>query len=115
MPLLAVAQAAGGWTPWLRHRHDQVLDALFAWSARSQANKALFDQVFALLRPAATELVRTYQTAQQLDASEATQAGGIAVMELLYQATVTIDPGLGATPTVPPGTRPRYPILASPQ
>ncbi len=115
MPLLAVRQAAAGWTPWLRHRHDQALDALFAWSAKGAANKALFDQVFGLLRPAAAELVRVYQTAQGLDATEATQAGGIAVMELLYQATVTIDPGLGSEPGAPPGTRPRYPILASPQ
>ena len=115
MPLLAVRQAAGTNTLWLRHRHDQVLDALFAWSSRDPANKALFDQVFALLRPAATELVRVYQTAQGLNATEAAQAGGIAVMELLYQATVNIAPGLGGDPSLPPGTRPHYPILAAPQ
>ncbi len=115
MPLLAVQQAKDGWTPWLRHRHDQVLDTLFAWSTRGEANKALFDQAFARLRPAATELVRTYQTAQGLDATEATQAGGIAVMELLYDSVATIDPGLGSSPAAAPGYRPRYPILASPQ
>ena len=115
MPLLAVREGSAGWTPWLRHRHDQVLDALFTWSAKEATNKALFDQVFALLRPAAADLVRVYQTAQGLDAREATQAGGITVMELLYEATITIDPGLGATLMVPTGFGPRYPILASPQ
>ena len=116
MPLLAIQQAsAPGATLWLRHRHDAVLDALFAWSAEAPANKALFDRVFALLRPAATELVRAYQTTQGLSGTEATQAGGIAVMELLYQATTTLDPALGGQPGTPPGTRPRYPILAAPQ
>lgn len=116
MPLLAIGQAgAPGQTLWLRERHDDVLDALFAWSAKSAANKILFDRVFALLRPAASELVRAYQSSQALDASEATQAGGLAIMELLYQATVTIAPGLGASPEPASGYRPRYPILASPQ
>ena len=119
MPLLAVQQAASGnWTAWLRHRHDAVLDALFAWGQSIAANKPVFDQVFARLRPVATELVRTYQTTQGLTAQEATQAAGLAVMELLYQSTVTIAPGLGAdlaAPASAAGTRPRYPILASPQ
>jgi hypothetical protein len=115
MPLLAVQQAAaGGWTPWLRARHDAVLDALFAWSTKDAANKALFDQAFALLRPAATELVGAYQKTQGLSAQEATQAGGIAVMELLYQAATTIAPDLGSAPTPPMGYKPRYPILAAP-
>jgi uncharacterized protein YecT (DUF1311 family) len=115
MPLLAVQQAAGGgWTPWLRARHDAVLDALFAWSTKDPANKALFNQAFALLRPAATELVAAYQKTQALSAPEATQAGGIAVMELLYQATTTIAPDLGSAATPPMGYKPRYPILAAP-
>ena len=115
MPLLAIQQAGGTQTLWLRARHDAVLDALFAWSASSPANKALFDRLFALLRPAAADLVRGYQTGQALDATEARQAGAIAVMELLYEATVTIAPGLGASPGVPAGYRPRYPIIAAPQ
>ncbi len=116
MPLVAREQArAAGETLWLRHRHDDVLDALFAWSTRTPANKALFDRLFALLRPAASELVHAYQTTQGLNAAEATDAGGIAIMELLYQATITIAPGLGAAPDTPSGTRPRYPVLAAPQ
>ncbi len=115
MPLLAIQQAGGTETLWLRARHDDVLDALFAWSAKDAANKMLFDRVFALLRPAAADLVHAYQTAQALDADEARQAGAIAVMEKLYQATVNIAPGLGRTPEPVPGYRPRYPILASPQ
>jgi|GEM_PF-3355279 len=113
MPLLAV-QDARAWTPWLRARHDSVLDALFAWSATSPANKALFDRALSLMPPAATELVRSYQTSQGLSGPEATQAGGVAVMELLYEATVAISPALGATPGVLPGNKPRYPILAVP-
>ena len=113
MPLLAVGQAVP-WTSWLRHRHDDALDALFEWSTRDPANKALFDQAFALLRPAATELVHAYQTSQGLNAQEATQAGGIAIMELIYQATTTIAPGVGAAPGISPGYRARYPILAAP-
>ncbi len=115
MPLLAIEQAAGGQTLWLRARHDAVLDALFAWSAASPANKALFDQAFALLRPAAAELVRGYQTGQALDANEARQAGALAVMELLYQATANIAPGLGDDPGVVAGYQARYPIIAMPQ
>ncbi len=115
MPLLAIQQAGGVQTQWLRARHDDVLDALFAWSNRGAANKALFDRLFALLRPAAADLVHAFQTAQALSADEARQAGGIAVMELLYQATVNIAPGLASRPEPVPGYRPRYPILASPQ
>ncbi len=115
MPLLARAQATGGWVAYLRHRHDEVLDALFAWSGKSPANKALFDRALALLRPAAAELVRAYQTTEGLSGPEATQAGGIAVMELLYEASVTVAPGLGASSEVPVGYRPKYPILAAPQ
>jgi uncharacterized protein YecT (DUF1311 family) len=117
MPLLATEQAGGGWTPWLRHRHDAVLDSLFAWSQADPTRKTLFDQVLAGLRPAALDLVRFYQTVQGLSGQEATQAAGLAIMELLYQATVTIDPGLGADPAAPgsaAGLRPRYPILATP-
>ena len=115
MPLVAVRQASADWTAWLRYRHDQVLDTLFAWSAKDAAHKSLFDQAFALLRPAATELVHAYQAAQGLDATEATQAGAVAVMELLYQASVTINPALGADPAAPPGYRARYAILAAPR
>ncbi len=118
MPLLVSQQAQrGGWTNWLRHRHDDVLDALFAWSAKDPANKALFDQAFALLRPAAQDLANTYQQTQALSGDEAKAAVGVAMMELLYGATVTIAPSLGAdldAPASTAGVKPRYPILASP-
>jgi hypothetical protein len=118
MPLVISQQAQdGGWTPWLRHRHDDVLDALFAWSSKSPANKALFDQAFALLRPAAQDLVTAYQQTQALSADEAKEAAGVAVMELMYGATVSLAPGLGADLGAPgraAGSPPRYPILASP-
>ncbi len=116
MPLLAVQEAnAADQVAWLRRRHDDVLDALFAWSGKDAANKALFDRAFALLRPAATDLVHSYQTAQGLTGPEATQAGGIAVMELLYQATTTVAPDLGASPARAVAYKARYPILAAPQ
>lgn len=117
-PLLA-AQAArvGGWTAWLRLRHDAVLDALFEWSTKSPANKAVFDDLFRLMKPAVQDLVDAYQRTQALDAREATEAAGIAVMELLYGAAETIAPALGADEAAPAdalGQKPRYPILASP-
>jgi uncharacterized protein YecT (DUF1311 family) len=116
MPLLAIEQAgAPGQTLWLRHRHDQVLDALFAWSVKSIANKAKFDQAIAPLRQAATDLVRAYQTTQGLSAAEASQAAGIAMMELLYQAAGTIAPSLGDRLDLKDASKPRYPILAAPQ
>ncbi len=115
MPLLARVQATGGWVAYLRHRHDEVLDALFAWRATSPANKVLFDRALALLRPAAIDLVRAYQTTEALSGPEATQAGGIAVMELLYEASLNVAPGLGASREVPAGYRAKYPILAAPQ
>ncbi len=115
MPLVAIEQARGAETLWLRQRHDAVLDALFAWSGQAAANKAVFDEVFAQLRPAAADLVRGYQTGAALDATEARQAAGLAVMELLYQASIGIAPGLGAQPAPSPGYRPRYPIIAAPQ
>jgi uncharacterized protein YecT (DUF1311 family) len=118
MPLLVSQQArAGGWTPWLRTRHDEVLDALFAWSTRAPANKALFDQLFALLRPAAGDLALAYQQSQALSGKEAQEATGIAIMELLYGATTSIAPDLGgdlAAPGSAAGRKPRYPILAVP-
>jgi uncharacterized protein YecT (DUF1311 family) len=118
MPLVASEAARdGGWTPWLRHRHDEVLDALFAWGARDPANKAQFDQIFALLRPAAQDLVRAYQQTQALSGEEAQTAAGLAVMEFLYGAADAVSPGIGADLAAPgsaAGVRPRYPILASP-
>jgi hypothetical protein len=119
MPLVATAQArAGNWTPWLRIRHDAVLDALFAWSRSDPANKPVFDQLFAEMRPAAQELVRFYQQSQALNAAEAKEAAGLAVMEFAYGATVNISPTLGAdlqAPESAAGRTPRYPILAAPQ
>jgi hypothetical protein len=114
MPLVATEQArVGGWTLWLRLRHDAVLDALFAWGQSGAAHKALFDGIFAHLRPAAQELVEYYQQTQALSGSEAKEAAGLAVMELLYGATVNIAPDIGAVLDVS-GANPRYPILASP-
>ena len=61
MPQVVLEQARnGGWTGWLRSRHDQVLDTLFASSQQSPANKAEFDRLFALLRPAAVDLDTIY-------------------------------------------------------
>jgi uncharacterized protein YecT (DUF1311 family) len=118
MPLFVSQQAqSGGWTTWLRHRHDDVLDALFAWSAKDPANKALFDQAFTLLRPAAQDLATAYQQTQALSGEEAQKAVGVAMMELLYGATVSIAPSLGSdldAPASAAGVKPRYPILASP-
>ncbi len=118
MPLVVTGEArAGDWTPWLRHRHDDVLDALFAWSTSDPAHKPVFDKMFALLRPAAADLVRAYQQTQALSGDEAKEAAGLAIMELLYGATVNIAPALGAdlhAPASAAGMKPRYPILASP-
>jgi uncharacterized protein len=118
MPLLAVQQATqGAWTPWLRQRHDQVLDTLFAWSAAAPANKRVFEQLFATLRPAAQDLVNAYQQTQALSATEAKQAAALTLMELLYRSTITIAPTLGAdlaAPSAAAGYTPRYPILAAP-
>jgi uncharacterized protein YecT (DUF1311 family) len=117
MPLLATEQArSANWTNWLRIRHDAVLDALFAWSTAA-ANKPVFDKLFALLRPAAQDLARAYQQTQALTGAEAREAAGVAVMELLYGATVNIAPDLGTDLRAPEsalGQKPRYPILASP-
>jgi len=119
MPLVVSEQARrGGWVPWLRLRHDAALDALFAWAQRDPAHKISFDRVFALLKPAAQDLVRGYQQLEALDAAEAKAAAGLAVMELLYSATVTVAPDLGAdlqAPASAVGRAPRYPILAAPQ
>jgi uncharacterized protein YecT (DUF1311 family) len=118
MPLVVSEQARrGGWVPWLRLRHDAVLDALFAWAQRDPAHQTLFDRMFALLKPAAQDLVRGYQQLEALDAAEAKAAAGVAVMELLYGATVTVAPDLGAdlqAPASATGHAPRYPILATP-
>lgn len=118
MPLMAAGEArAGGWSNWLRLRHDSVLDALFAWSAAAPEHKQVFDRIFALLRPAAQDLVRTYQQTQALTGPEAKDAAAVAIMEFMYGASVNIAPALGADLQAPgsaAGRAPRYPILASP-
>jgi hypothetical protein len=118
MPLVVIGTAhAGDWTGWLRHRHDDVLDALFTWSTSEPAHKAMFDRMFALLKPAAADLVRAYQQSEALSGPEAKEAAGLAVMELMYGATVNFAPGLGADLQAPGsavGLKPRYAILASP-
>jgi len=119
MPLVITAQVQNAnWTGWLRSRHDQVLDDLYAWSQKGQQNQTEFNQLFALLTPAATELDTVYVQQQGLTAAQAEQATAIAMMELLYQTTYYLDPGLGAGPIDPAdytNYRPRYPILANPQ
>jgi uncharacterized protein len=119
MPLVISAQVQNAdWTGLLRSRHDQVLDSLYAWSQKSQQNQAEFNQLFALLTPAAKDLDTVLVQQQGLSAAQAEQATAIAMMELLYQTTYFIDPGLGAGPVDPASYanyRPRYPILANPQ
>ena len=119
MPLAALAQAKDGdWTGWLRHRHDQVLDALFDWSQKSPENKAAFDQLFAQLRPAALDLGKVYREQQGLAKADAEPAVGVAMMELLYQATIYWAPTIAAAPEGAEayrGYKPRYATLASPQ
>jgi len=118
MPLVALAQAKdGGWTGWLRNRHDQVLDTLYTWSQQSPANQAQFTQLFALLQPAAQDLDTIYVQQQGVKTGDAAQATAVAMMELLYQATINMAPGLGAGPADPAefaGYVPKYSILASP-
>lgn len=118
MPLVVAEQAkAGRWTGWLRSRHDQVLDTLYAWSQKSPANQAEFSKLFALLQPAASDLDAIYVQQQGLTTNDAEQATALAIMELLYQSTITISPGLGSGPADPLrhlSYRPRYPILAEP-
>lgn len=119
MPQVTLAQAqAGNWTGWLRSRHDEVLDALFAWSQKSPQNQTQFNQLFALLRPAAMDLDTIYVQQQGMTANDAEQATALAMMELLYQASIYADPELGSGPADPVTYRsykPRYPILANPQ
>lgn len=118
MPLLVRAQnAAGGWTPWLRKRHDEALDALAAWADQSPANKQKFNEIFARMKPAAQEFLNFLQQTQGLDATEAKEATAIAMMELLYGGTIVIAPSLGSDldgPGAVAGYRARYPIIASP-
>jgi hypothetical protein len=54
---------------------------------------------------------------QGLTTGDAEQATALAIMELLYQSTITISPGLGSGPADPASHlsyHPRYPILADP-
>ena len=84
---------------------------------RRRRTRPCSTKAFALLRPAAQDLARAYQQTQALSGPEAQEATGIAIMELLYGATTSIAPGLGAdlgAPGSAAGSRPRYPILASP-
>jgi uncharacterized protein YecT (DUF1311 family) len=119
MPLLTLAQAkAGNWAGWLRRRHDQVLDTLYAWSQKSGQNQSMFNNLFALMRPAAADLQAIYVQQQGLTASQAEQATALAMMELLYQATINIAPELGGEPADPSSFaryQPKYAILVSPQ
>jgi uncharacterized protein YecT (DUF1311 family) len=118
MPLVALAQVKdGAWTGWLRNRHDQVLDTLYAWSQQSPANQAEFSRLFALLQPAAQDLDTIYVQQQGVKVNDAAQATAVAMMELLYQATINMAPGLGAGPADPAdfaAYAPRYPVLANP-
>jgi hypothetical protein len=71
-----------------------------------------------LLRPAATDLDTIYVQQQGLTPNDAEQMTAVAMMELLYQSTTYLSPGLGSGPADPSNYatyQPRYPILASPQ
>jgi uncharacterized protein len=118
MPLVVVAQnRAANATGFLRHRHDQVLDALSAWGNQNPANQAQLSHLLNLLRPAAIDLDSIYVQQQGLSASDAEQATSLAMLELLWQATNYMSPAIGAGPVDPltyQHYQPRYPILGSP-
>ncbi len=111
-------RCAANRTGFLRSRHDQVLDRLFAWSQESSVNRLQFTKLFALLRPAAIDLGTIYVQHQGLSPNDAEQATAIAMMELLWQATNYMAPGLGSGPVdaaAYSNYHPRYAILPEPQ
>lgn len=87
MPLLAVREADfnGRW-PLLRQRHDEALEALFAWSERNVASKQLYRRIMPLISVAHAELLRAFKDSEGLKPDEARAAADLMLMTALARA-----------------------------
>lgn len=118
MPLLALGEARlHGWWGWLRARHDQLHDALFAWSEYSLHNKRLWRRLLAQQAVAAAELSAFWQRTQRLTPADAEQAAELTLMRKLAEHASDL-PGLAVVmhsdPRQPQFVRhvAQYPALA---
>lgn len=94
MPLLGLREASryGRW-PLLRQRHDEALEAIFAWSERNVPSKQLYRRLMPLIPVAHAELVRGYQEGEGLKPPDAQAAADLVLIGALARAAErVIDP-----------------------
>lgn len=116
LPLLAGREAGlyGRW-PQLRQRHDEALEALFAWSERNVATKQLYRRVMPLLGVAHAELLRAFQDSEGLRPDEARAAADLMLMTALARAAERwTDPATPRPALVGSAYRPRWAVAPVP-
>ncbi len=99
MPLLAQREARlhGRW-PLLRQRHDEALEALFAWSERNVPSKLLYRRVMPAIAPAHAELLAGFQGAEGLNPTEARAAADLVLMAALDRAAERLQDPVAPRP-----------------
>jgi hypothetical protein len=95
MPLLGIGEARRNdrW-PMLRQRHDEAMEAIFAWSERNVPCKQLYRRLMPLIRVAYAELKSAFQATEGLRPEEAQEAADLVLMASFARAAERLqDPG----------------------
>lgn len=116
LPLLGLREAAhyGRW-PLLRQRHDEALEAVFAWSERNVACKQLYRRVMPLIPVAHAELVKAFEGGEGMKPAEAQAAADLVLMSAVARAAERIqDPAQARLTLVGASYQPRYAAAPKP-
>jgi len=115
MPLLAVREADRNarW-PLLRQRHDEALEALFAWSERNVPSKQHYRRVMPLISVAHAELQRAFKESEGLKPEEARAAADLMLMSALARAAEHWQDPAQPRPALINTPKPRYAVAPAP-
>ena len=116
LPLLGLREANrfGRW-PRLRQRHDEALEAVFAWSERNVACKQLYRRLMPLIPVAHAELVKGFEAGEGMKPAESRSAADLILMTALARAAEHLqDPAQLRPALVGSAYRPRYAVVPQP-
>jgi hypothetical protein len=116
LPLVGLNEAEryGRW-PLLRQRHDEALEAVFAWSERNVPCKLLYRRLMPLLPVAHAELQKSFVGTEGLKPDEARAAADLVLMSTLARAAERLqDPAVARPALVGPAYVPRYAVAPVP-
>jgi len=101
--------------PLLRQRHDEALEAVFAWSERNVPSKLLYRRLMPLIPAAHAELQQAFQGAEGLAPAEARGAADLVLMAAMARAAERLqDPALARPAPGSGAYTPRYAVAPAP-